>query len=53
MHNRKHSTIIEIRPNIGLRPLSEPAEFTIIIINYNEHLLIPQEKHLRNTKEEN
>jgi len=52
MHKCKHSTIIEVRPNIGLCPLSEPAEFTIIIVNYNEHPLTPQEKHLRNIKEE-
>ena len=52
MHKRKHSTIIEVRPNTGLHPLSKPAEFTIIIANYNEHLLTPQEKHLRITKEE-
>jgi len=37
MHKRKHSTIIEVRPNTDLRPLSKPAEFTIIIVNYNEH----------------
>ena len=52
MHKRKHVTIIEVCPNTGLRPLYELTEFTIIIVNYNEHPLTPQEKHLRNTKEE-
>ena len=52
MHKRKHYTIIEVRSNTGLHPLSEPVEFTIIVIYYNEHPLTPQEKHLRNTKEE-
>ena len=41
IHKRKHFTIIEVRPNTGLRSLSEPVEFTIIIVNYNEHLLTP------------
>ena len=53
MHKRKYYTIIEIRLNISRRPLSETAEFVIIIVNYNEHPLTPQEKRLRNTKEKN
>ena len=52
MYKCKRSTIKEARPKTGLRHLSKSSEFTIIIINYNEHPLTPQEKYLRNTKEE-
>ena len=44
MHKRKHYTIIVVRPNTVLHPLLKPAEFTIIIVNYNEHPLMSQEK---------
>ena len=53
MHKRKHSTIIEVRPNIGLRPLFKPDEFAIIIVNYNEHSLAPQEKTLEKYQRRN